>query len=305
MTKKIKHSFPLFLCLLIVLLIGTSQIAFAKTGLVKKNGKWVYVVNDKITAKTGLTKRADGKGGWYYVEKGKLCSNKAGITKRIDGKGGWFYVEKGKLCTNKAGITKRLDGKAGWFYVEKGKLCTNKAGLTKRIDGKGGWYYARNGKLDTTKTGLVRRIDGKGGWYYVRNGKLDTTNGSASAKNTCTHKWSKVYKTIHHNAITHKEIIPSKTEKIWHDGKIIGYQSLCQCGTYFSDSNALNQHQFEASLNGESGHSAHTTVPITSEGYYETVTTPSKTITIVDKPAYDEKVLTGYKCTKCGRTKSK
>ena len=170
MTKKIKHSLPLFLCLLIVLLIGTSQIAFAKTGLVKKNGKWVYVVNDKITAKTGITKRADGKGGWFFVEKGKLCTNKAGITKRVDGKAGWFYVEKGKLCTNKAGITKRLDGKAGWFYVEKGVLQTKKSGLTKRIDGKGGWYYVKKGKLDTTKTGWVKRIDGKGGQFYVKNG---------------------------------------------------------------------------------------------------------------------------------------
>ena len=52
MTKKIKHSLPLFLCLLIVMLIGSSQISFAKTGLVKENGKWVYVVNNKITSKT-------------------------------------------------------------------------------------------------------------------------------------------------------------------------------------------------------------------------------------------------------------
>ena len=108
---------------------------------------------------------------------------------------------------------------------------------------------------------------------------------------TCTHSWSKVYKTIHHNAVTHQE-------KIWHDDETIGYQYLCKCGASFSSTNAVNQHQFEATLNNESGHDSHWAVPITSEGYYET-------ITIVDKPEYDEKVLTGYKCTKCGQTKSK
>lgn len=108
---------------------------------------------------------------------------------------------------------------------------------------------------------------------------------------TCTHSWSKIYKTIHHNAITHKE-------KIWHDNEITGYNFGCQCGAQFNDIDSLTQHQFEASLNGESGHAAHYQIPITSDCYYET-------ITIVDKPAYDEKVLTGYKCTKCGQTKSK
>ena len=108
---------------------------------------------------------------------------------------------------------------------------------------------------------------------------------------TCTHSWSKVYKTIHHDAITHKE-------KIWHDGKITGYQYYCNCGACFSSMDAVNQHQFEAALNNESGHTGVVSLPVTSEGYYET-------ITITDKTAYDEKVLTGYKCTKCEQTKSK
>ena len=122
---------------------------------------------------------------------------------------------------------------------------------------------------------------------------------------TCTHSWSKIYKTIHHDAVTHQETIPSKTEKIWHDGEVIGYVQECGCGQQFNSMEELNQHQFQASLNGEDGHASHWEIPVTSEGYYETVTIPSKTITIVDKPAYDEKTLTGYKCTKCGQTKSK
>lgn len=108
---------------------------------------------------------------------------------------------------------------------------------------------------------------------------------------TCTHSWSKIYKTIHHDAITHKE-------KMWHNRKIIGYKYVCQCGTSFDNNNDLTNHQMDATLNNESGHAAYDTTTIRSEGYYET-------ITIVDKAAYDEKVLTGYKCTKCGQTKSK
>ena len=122
---------------------------------------------------------------------------------------------------------------------------------------------------------------------------------------TCSHVWEEVYKTVHHDAVTHKEIIPGKTEKIWHDGKIIGYVQECGCGQQFNSMEELNQHQFQASLNGEDGHASHWEVPITSEGYYETITTPDKTITVVDKEAYDEKVLTGYKCRKCGKTRAK
>ena len=120
---------------------------------------------------------------------------------------------------------------------------------------------------------------------------IDPHNGSASSKNNCTHKWTKVYKTIHHNAITHKE-------KIWHDREVTGYQYSCNCGACFSSMDGVNQHQFEAALNEEPGHTGVVSLPVTSDGYYET-------ITIVDKDAYDEKVLTGYKCTKCGQTKSK
>ena len=108
---------------------------------------------------------------------------------------------------------------------------------------------------------------------------------------TCTHSWSKVYKTIHHNTITHKE-------KIWHDSEVTRYQYSCNCGACFGSKAEINQHQFEAALNGDTNHTGVAEIPITSEGYYET-------ITIVDKPAYDEKVLTGYKCTKCEQTKSK
>ena len=139
------------------------------TGLVKENGKWIYMEKGQPVAKTGLAKRTDGKGGWFYVEKGELCTNKSGITKRIDGKGGWYYVEKGVHKT-KTGLTKRIDGKGGWFYVEKGVYKTNRIGLTKRVDGKNGWFYVRKGRLDTTKTGLVRRIDGKGGLFLVKKG---------------------------------------------------------------------------------------------------------------------------------------
>ena len=154
---------------------GKKEKVSISTGLVKDNGKWVYMENGKLSKKTGITKRADGKGGWYYVEKGVLCSNKAGITKRIDGKGGWYYVEKGSFRNNKIGLTKRVDGKGGWFYVENGVWQTRKAGLTKRVDGKGGWFYVENGVWQTRKAGLTKRVDGKGGWFYVRKGRLDAT----------------------------------------------------------------------------------------------------------------------------------
>ena len=125
-------------------------------GLVKNNGKWVYMENGKVIAKTGLTKRADGQGGWYYVEKGIYRTNKTGLTKRVDGKGGWFYVEKGVYKTNRTGLTKRVDGKGGWYYVRKGKLDATKTGVVKRIDGKGGLFYVRKGVFQNKFTGRIK-----------------------------------------------------------------------------------------------------------------------------------------------------
>lgn len=121
----------------------------------------------------------------------------------------------------------------------------------------------------------------------------------------CKHSWKKVYKTVHHDAVTHVETKPGGTEKIWHEGKQIGVQYICSCGACFTDIDVLTNHQVEQSLASESGHQGTSSMPLYSDGYYETVTLPAKKITVVDKKAYDEKVLTGYKCKKCGQTKSK
>ncbi len=145
-----------------------------RTGLVKEDGKWIYVVNDKLSPKTGLVKRADGKGSWYYVEKG-VYKEKTGLAKRIDGKGGWYYVEKG-VYKEKSGLAKRIDGKGSWYYVEKGVHKT-KTGITKRVDGKSGWYYVEKGVYKLESIGLAKRVDGKGGWFYVEDGKHKPMTG--------------------------------------------------------------------------------------------------------------------------------
>ena len=170
----------------------------AGSGIIKDKSKWVYLKNGKFSPVTGLARRIDGRGTWYYVEKGIYQINKTGLARRADRRGGWFYVENGifRIKTGMArridghggwfyvengsfrartGITKRIDGRSGWFYVENGKYRTDRTGLTRRADGKGGWFYIENGVFRKNRTGLTRRVDGRRGWFYIKNGIFDGT----------------------------------------------------------------------------------------------------------------------------------
>ena len=140
----------------------------AGTGIIKDKNRWIYLKNGKFSPVTGIARRIDGHGTWYYVEKGIYRIDKTGLTRRVDGRGGWFYVERGAFRI-KTGLARRIDGKRGWFYVEKGSFKA-KTGITRRIDGKGGWYYVEKGSYRTDRTGLTRRTDGRGGWFYIENG---------------------------------------------------------------------------------------------------------------------------------------
>ena len=216
----------------------------------------------------------------------KIVKNKLTITlgQKIKLNKVQYGTRVGKKNSKKYRYTYVKPNNVRWKSYNKKVATVNKYGIiTAKKAGK--TVIKATFKKKTYKITVIVTKNSK------KSKNIDLQNGSSSATNNCTHKWSKVYKTIHHNAITHKE-------KIWHDSEVTRYQYSCNCGACFGSKAEINQHQFEAALNGDTNHTGVAEIPITSEGYYET-------ITIVDKPAYDEKVLTGYKCTKCGQTKSK
>ena len=98
------------------------------------------------------------------------------------------------------------------------------------------------------------------------------------------HNWVEQTKTVHHNAVTEQQWIvdvPAYTEE----------RTICnQCGQDISGFAA--QHLLDNMPNCFSYGSQW--VPVPEQGHYETVTV---------QEAWDEQVVTGYRCSQCGETK--
>lgn len=115
-----------------------------------------------------------------------------------------------------------------------------------------------------------------------------------------THTWKPVYKTIHHKAVTHKE------DKGHYEDQ--GYDvtvSKCgTCGKEFTDFNELAEHKrVSREINPNDPDKWHGGSS-TYTKHVEKKVWVSKWVTVVDKEAWDEKVLDHYECS-CGATKKK
>lgn len=122
------------------------------------------------------------------------------------------------------------------------------------------------------------------------NTKKETDNNKIH-----NHKWTAVYKTIHHDEVGHYE---TKTVQKAYDEIIYDYVDVCNgCGKTeldFKSWDSFGEHTlFEC---GTGYHNAKIKV---GTKHHDAVT---KKVWVVDKKAYDEKVITGYKCS-CGATK--
>ena len=135
-----------------------------------------------------------------------------------------------------------------------------------------------------------------------------------SQTSTCDHEWVDVTTTVHHDAVTEQVWVVDK--EAWDEVKVIEeawdeevdtgeYQYQCLgCGATFAP-DAFDDLAYHCAIEGSSYWSApvyeyvhHDAVTETvhheEEGHYETQTVTE---------AYDETVVTGQKCSKCGATK--
>lgn len=114
---------------------------------------------------------------------------------------------------------------------------------------------------------------------------------SKPSKPTHTHSWQPQYTTVHHDAVYQQQWVvdvPSRTEEhIFCSG----------CGMDFTAAGwsqiQVDAHGKQHTLNGENGGYYSGAVQIPEQGHYENVQVSA---------AWDEQVLTGYKCS-CGATK--
>lgn len=129
----------------------------------------------------------------------------------------------------------------------------------------------------------------------AENSKPSESKPAKQDKEEHKHNWEKVTAVVHHDAVTHTEQVLIRDA--WVEYTPTKFR--CQCGLLFDTMAECNAHQQERIDNEDYNHGSSSTVSgdrIEHPAEYETRT-------VVDKEAYDETVVTGYKCTICGATK--
>lgn len=111
------------------------------------------------------------------------------------------------------------------------------------------------------------------------------------------HNWEKITAVVHHDAVTHTEQVLVK--EAWTEPGVTKWR--CRgCNQLFDTEESIKQHQQYYLDQDDYSHTGSATVTISAPTYHPA---EYETRTIVDKEAYDETVVTGYKCSICGATK--
>ena len=130
-----------------------------------------------------------------------------------------------------------------------------------------------------------------------------TEQVNTSNKNTHTHNWVEVYKDVYHAEEGHYENVLVK--EAWTESVPIyeeQYRAICNtCGADITGNEG--SHIRNHMLNGENG--SYKNVPMQVQVGTNTINHDAvyEKKWIVDKQAWTEKVLSGYKCNECGSTK--
>lgn len=138
------------------------------------------------------------------------------------------------------------------------------------------------------------------------SGSNKPNNGNSSNnKPSHTHTWVNVTKTVNHPAVTHQEDVYEnrqvKVKDAWDEKVYVKTEQICrQCGFRTSNPSEMDEHMLE---NGHSCtfHDIYKTVH--HDAVYETQRVKVGTRTVTDKAAWTETVVTGQKCSSCGKRK--
>lgn len=118
--------------------------------------------------------------------------------------------------------------------------------------------------------------------------------GSTTQQPTHTHSWEPVYGTVHHDEVGHYET--QTVSEAW-DEPVYEYKQVCSaCGASFNTVDEVGDHIIFT----HDGLAAYSSQRIqTNTVHHDAVI---QQIWVVDQAAYDEQVITGYRCS-CGATK--
>ena len=114
------------------------------TGLAQyhADGKWYFVKNGRHEAYTGVCKSTNGL--LYYAKNGLWDTSYTGLAQyHADGK--WYYVKNGRHEAY-TGFAKNING---WWYVEKGVVTLKKNGNIKgNVDGISSTWIVKNSRVE-------------------------------------------------------------------------------------------------------------------------------------------------------------
>lgn len=109
-----------------------------------------------------------------------------------------------------------------------------------------------------------------------------------------THNWQPVYTTVHHNEEGHYE---TQTVSEAYDEPVYESMEVCSaCGAAYAPGSGMDMHILEA----HGGLASYSTQQVQTGTVHHDAET--KEVWVVDRAAYDERVVTGYRCS-CGATR--
>ena len=138
------------------------------------------------------------------------------------------------------------------------------------------------------------------------SGSNNSNSGNNSNnKPSHTHTWVNVTKTVNHPAETHQEDVYEnrqvKVKDAWDEKVYVKTVKTCrQCGFSTSNPSEMTEHMLE---NGHSCSSQDIYKTVHHDAVYETQRVKVGTRTVTDKVAWTETVVTGQKCSSCGKRK--
>ena len=138
------------------------------------------------------------------------------------------------------------------------------------------------------------------------SGSNKPNSGSGShSKPSHTHTWVNVTKTVNHPAVTHQEDVYEnrqvKVKDAWDEQVRVDAGAECrQCGYRTTNPDDMTMHCLEY---GHTSHNITENKTVHHDAVYETKRVKTGTKTVVDKAAWTETVVTGQKCSSCGKRK--
>lgn len=131
------------------------------------------------------------------------------------------------------------------------------------------------------------------------------SGNSSNNKPSHTHNWVNITKTVNHPAVTHQEDVYEnrqvKVKDAWDEKVYVKTVITCrQCGFTTSSPDEMENHMLE---NGHSCSSRDIYKTVHHDAVYETQRVKVGTRTVTDRAAWTETVVTGQKCSSCGKRK--